>query len=289
MSMNTETYPATVSSNQDPEKRGRLLVTCAGLMGDEEAEVPPWVEPVLQWGWFIIPDVGELVEIEVVVSSDEDEQPGQASIDNPDIKWRGHRHYGNEEGPQPTPIPDDFKTNYGKRRGFATPGGHILMFDDTDGDRSISLTWTNENEERSFLSFDSDGSWVVGTKTGHTMYFNCKANELSIIDQNGNLLSSDSAGIRIVNKDGDSVELKGGNIQVLAASGVTLSCKDATLDAGKVNLGGQPLTEAVIKGVAMVAALVAHTHPTGVGPSGPPIPSDVAAFTAALSAVVFTK
>lgn len=291
--MNTETYPATVSNNQDPEKRGRLKVTCPGLLGDEESELPMWVEPALMWGWFVIPDVGELIEVEAVTGSDEDEQFGQASIDNLDLKWRGTRYYvGGDggEGSQETPLNEDFKKNYGKRRGFATPGGHTFVMDDTDDDRSVSLTWVNKDEERSFMSFDKDGSFVLGTKTGHTVYLNVDNGELSIIDQSGNTYASDTDGIKIIGKDGDLVEIKGGNIQVLAANAVTLSCKNAVIDAGSVSLGGQPLTEAIILGTTFITTVFnLHTHPTGVGPSGPPLPSDQIAALATLSTVVFAK
>ena len=268
----TETHPAKVLGTDDPERRGRIRVACAGLMGDEETELPEWVEPAPSWGWFIVPDVGELVEIEVVVGSSEDEQSGQASIDNLDAKWRGARFYGNSEGEQPTPINEDFLLNYGKRRGFATPGGHTLIFDDTDGDRRINLTWTNENQERGFISFDQDGSFIVGTKTGHTMYFNVKEGELSIIDQHGNTYSSNVDGTKIINKDGDLIELKGGNIQILAQSGVTISCKDAVLDAGKVQIAGNPAIEALVLGTTFLALYNAHTHvaPPGGGPTSPP-------------------
>lgn len=270
--IHTETYPAKVVGTDDPEKRGRIRVACAGLMGDEESELPEWVEPAPAWGWFIVPDVGEVVEIEVVVGSSEDEQQGQASIDNLDAKWRGARHYGNTEGEQPTPINADFLTNYGKRRGFATPGGHTFIFDDTDGNRRINLTWTNENGEHGFVSIDQDGSLIVGTKTGHTIYLNSKEGELSIVDQHGNLYSSDKDGIKIVDKDGDLIDIKGGNIQILAASGVTVSCKDVVLDAGKVQLAGSPAIEALVLGTAFLALYNAHTHvaPPGGGPTSPP-------------------
>ena len=93
MSINIAKYWATVTNNVDPENRGRISVACVGLLGDEETELPMFVEPVHDWGWFYIPDVGELVEIEVIESSDEDEQHGQMSIDNLDIKWRSKRDY----------------------------------------------------------------------------------------------------------------------------------------------------------------------------------------------------
>lgn len=286
----TETYPAKVTMNQDPEQRGRIKVACSGILGDEETELPMWVEPVPAWGWFFVPDIGEMVEIEVVSGSTEDEQAGQASIDNPDVKWRGNRYYGNEEGEAPTPVNDDFKINYGKRRGFATPAGHTFIFDDTDDQRSISLSWKSVDGKFSFFAINSDGTIILGTHTGHLLHLNSKDGELTLIDQHGNLYSSDSDGSKIVNKDGTLIDLNGPNVQILAANAVTVSCKDATLDAGKVNLGGQPLTEAMLLGTTFVTAVFnAHTHIAGTGPTSTPMPADMAAALAALSTVVFGK
>lgn len=250
----SETYPAVVTSNEDPEFRGRIRVACAALMGDEESELPHWVEPIFNWGWFYIPDVGELIEIEVTTSSDEDESFEQFSIDNLSPRWRGDRFYGNEEGESPSPIPNDFSTNYGKRRGFATPGGHILIFDDTDGKRSVSLTWTNESGDQSLMTFDNDGSFKVSTHTGHVLFMDAAAGELSITDSNGNKINCNSTGVSI--------------------------------ESAKIQLGGTSLTEALIFGTTFINSIYnTHTHPTGVGPSGPPT---TPAPSSVLSTKVFT-
>lgn len=269
--INTATYFATVTFNQDPEKRGRIRVACVGLMGDEDAEIPIDVDPVHDWGWFYIPDIGETVEIEVIEGSSEDEQKGQMSIDNLDIKWRSSRTYGNEETDTPTPINTDFtSTNYGKRRGFATPMGHVFMFDDTENSEQVSMKWQNASGENCFFAMDKDGSIIMSNKTGTTLFFNAKDGQMSIIDQHGNVISSDSVGIKIIDASGNMVELKSGAIQVLGQSGVTISCKDAVIDAGNIELAGN--TEQIVLGTTFFPLLNAHIHPTGVGPSGVPSP-----------------
>ena len=269
MSINIAKYWATVTNNVDPENRGRISVACVGLLGDEETELPMFVEPVHDWGWFYIPDVGELVEIEVIESSDEDEQHGQMSIDNLDIKWRSKRAYGNEEGEIPTSINEDFTSkNIGKRRGFATPIGHVFMFDDTENEEQVSLKWQNKSGENSFFAMDKDGSIVLSNKTGTTLFFNAKDGQMSIVDQNGNVICSDSNGIKLIDSSGNSVEMKNGAIIVLGQSGITISCKDAIIDAGNVEIAGN--TEAIVLGTTFLSLLNTHTHPTGVGPSGPP-------------------
>jgi hypothetical protein len=136
----TETFSATVVDNQDPETRGRIQVTCVGLLGSDEVKYNKWIDPRFDWGWFYVPDIGEEVEIEVVAASDKDQSYGQTFVEAPNPTWRGKREYSSD-----TPINDEFKTNYGKRRGFATPAGHVFIFDDTEGSEKISISLKDGN------------------------------------------------------------------------------------------------------------------------------------------------
>lgn len=244
---NVETYPAVVTANADPDKRGRIRVACAALLGDEESELPQWVEPVLSWGWFVVPDVGELVDLDVYTASSEDESSGQFSIDNLAPRWRGSRYYGNEEATKPTPIPTEFLTNYGKRRGFATPGGHTFVFDDTDNKRTVALTWKDKDGNASALTCDEKGSWSLTTSAGHLLKLDVDSGSLTLLDVNGNTYETSSSGATL-----DS----GGTIVVNAA---------------RVEVGGSGLTEAMLLGMTFLTLFNTHTHPTGVGPSGPPV------------------
>lgn len=142
--MKTERHVATVSANDDPEKRARIRVTCPSLVGDDETPIAGWVEPALDWGMFVIPDVGEVVEIEVTVGADTDESYRQSAIDQLNPRWRGTRFY-DTRADQPRAIPHDdlVAINYAKRRGIQTPKGHTLVFDDTDGQESVSISWRN--------------------------------------------------------------------------------------------------------------------------------------------------
>jgi hypothetical protein len=294
MSVTAETHIAKVTAVDDPEKRGRIRVACATIMGSEDEELPMWIEPAHVWGWFFVPDVGELVEIEIVAGADDDEQPGQASIDSLDATWRGTRFYGNEdaeEGEGRTPIASDFTaTNYGKRRGLCTPTGHVLMFDDTAGKEQVSLTWANAEGLRSFIAFDDDGSCVLNTHSGHLLFLNSKDGELSLIDQHGNTYATNEEGSKLITGDGKTmIDLRGGTVQVSGDS-VVVACKTAQLAAGNVKLGDGPaaaITESLIQGVKFMAAFVSHTHPTGMGPSGPPAPNPD--FLGSLSQTSSTK
>lgn len=225
MTKSRETMDARVTANDDPEQRGRIRVACVALLGDEDSEVPGWIEPLQQWGWFIIPDVDEMIEIEVTSGESHDESFMQGSIDALAPKWKGARHYGNSDGDSPTAIHDDFKTNYGKRRGFATPHGHTFVFDDTTDNPTVALTWRktkDDIEKRSSFTIDKDGNF-----------------NLSVMD-GVNSFKLEGSGAATVGRLGDA------------------AVKVAIADHLQALFGQQRQWNIV------------HSHPTGVGESGPP-------------------
>jgi len=176
MPITVEKFVAKVSVNDDPEQRARIQVTCEDYTGFPDVVIPGWVEPVLDWGVFLVPDVDEYVEIEVVTGAIDDDVPGQSAIFDPVIRWRGKRYY--HEGKEaPTPIHEDFKTNYGKRRGFATPAGHILLFDDTEGKEQIRLSLKLASGEYVFLDFDKSGNVKLENGASGVVFLGAGAGE----------------------------------------------------------------------------------------------------------------
>lgn len=210
MSSQKETHVATVSKNADPDKAGRIQVICAGITGSDEAAMPSWIEPALDWGWFYVPDVGQTVEIEMVTGTSEDEQPGQSSIATHALRWRGARFATDED-----PIGSEFTSkNYGKRRGFKTPRGHFLMFDDTQGDEALTLAFTGG------LGAVTQQATLSMTNSG-----------IEIKDQAGNvvLLDSSTGSFKIQIKDASQNEV------TLDATGATVKSPiGVTLDAPKL-------------------------------------------------------
>lgn len=249
----TERHVAVVAVNEDPEFRGRIKVKCVGLLGSEDVVLQSWAEPCFQWGFFIVPDVGEQVEIEVTASSDRDEVRGQAFLEAPNIRYRGKRFFGPD-----TPVSDFFtEAHYGKRRGFATPGGHVLMFDDSDGGRKINLAWHSGDSTYAMFSMDEDGSIILANASGSLLYLNAVNKELAIIDEWGNSITLNSDGFNLIDKESNIIKSKGKHIQVLAQESCTISCMDAVLDAGKVQLATSsavPATEQLILGTSFLAA-----------------------------------
>ncbi len=241
--MRTERFNATVTDNVDPRKRGRIKVKCLELLGDD-TEHPAFINPCFDWGWFFVPDVGEEIEIEATVSDDQEEDAyGQAFLEAPNLRWRGKRFVAeNGEAPRP-PHSQLTETNYGKRRGFGTPTGHVLLFDDTEGGETVTLSWKRGGaEEYAFISLDKDGSVILSNTKGGCLYLNAADGENSLIDEHGNSFSSRADSMNMIDIFNNSIELKDKVVTVLGAVDALLTAggnvmveggSDASLTAGR--------------------------------------------------------
>lgn len=107
---------ATVDKNEDQGKAGRVICKSASMDGDQ---YPLPLEAVMPPGLIAHPHPGDTLEIELPEGEDIVEHPQEA-------KWLGKRWDDAND------YPTKFKTNYPDRRGFYTPGGHYLIFDDKD-------------------------------------------------------------------------------------------------------------------------------------------------------------
>jgi hypothetical protein len=122
-----ETHEGYVTDNNDPEKRGRLKVRCQTIVAGEDLD---WVEPSFPYvdsegsgGWIFIPEIGS--SITVTINTGDEYQ-----VTDLQPRWKCDLI---PEGS----FPEDFEDNYPKRRGFATPGGHVLYFDDTEDSQTM--------------------------------------------------------------------------------------------------------------------------------------------------------
>lgn len=271
-----ETFSAEVVANDDPEKRGRIRVKCTGILGDEESDLPMWIEPCLDWGFFLVPDVGEIVQIVAVTCGEQDEIFGQASIGELDPKWYGQRFYQKDDDPSKgrRKVPDDFTSkNYGKRRGFKTPAGHLLIFDDTAGAEEVTLSCSSGKDptrKQAFVSMDAKGSIVLSNTKGSTIYMNANEGQLSIIDQHGNTYASDTNGLKLISKHGYFIEMKDGAVQIVAGGNVVVQANNASIKAATVDVvdGADSF---MIRGTEFSTWASTHTHPDAMGGTGPPV------------------
>lgn len=122
-------YMAEVADAADPEKRGRIKVKCQDLLPGKDA-LPQWCEPSFPYtgeadaGWFYVPGVGTIVEIEITVGSTWDDAPGQSGMIDLDPRWVACTYKDTKD------VAEDFRKHYGQSLGIKTPKGQMLLFDD---------------------------------------------------------------------------------------------------------------------------------------------------------------
>jgi hypothetical protein len=125
---------ATVSDNMDPEMRGRLKVECPDLV-EKGLTYPDWVEcaGLMNWkddtGLFAIPDIGEMVELQIADKGKADEGPYRLShIIAPDVKWKPMT-----EILEPADVPAEAKVNYPNRVVWKPDADSMVVFDKVTG------------------------------------------------------------------------------------------------------------------------------------------------------------
>lgn len=259
-------YRAIVTRNDDPRKQGRVQAHVPNL---QEAAPNIWIKPAMQGagdgrGMFWPPEVGDPIYVSFA--------QGQPS--RPECYlggWYGYRDNSSD-------VPDDlgYSEDYPDIRGFVTRMGHKLIFSDADGDERVELRWNKANPSDSAktnrsttagegqasqgggsasLKFTPEGSIEItdNATPGQTVKLDAQSGQIEIADKNGNK--------------------------------VVLSATGAKIEATSIDLGGNA-TEPAMKGQQWFTWSVAHTHPTPMGPSGPPVVPPPAAI---LSQVVRTK
>ena len=148
-------YKGIVTNNADPEKRGRIKVMAQEIVGAGQ-ELPFWIEPDMQFlskdggCFFFVPEIDTVVDLIELVG---DESLGEYS--EVYLLTGRYLYRGTQFSPK-TVLPEVFKENYPKRRGFCSPSGHYMIFDDVSGEVIISRSGTDAQ-----ITFTSDGKMQI--------------------------------------------------------------------------------------------------------------------------------
>lgn len=237
-------FRAIVTDTSDPQKRARLRARLPSVLGDQESD---WALPCLpygggsKFGLFLVPPVGAQIWMEFE----------EGDIHRP--LWSGTFWQDQAD------VPADAAKSSPSSLLLQTPGGHVLELDDEDGHEHVRL----EHKGGAKLTIDEKGSIQLIDANGTVITLDADGGTLQIEDANGNKLAMDSAGIALEDANGNSFKA--------ASSGITVKGQQIVLEGSEVALGGQG-GEPVIKGRSFLQLFATHTHPTGMGPSGPPIP-----------------
>jgi uncharacterized protein involved in type VI secretion and phage assembly len=237
-------YRGFVADNQDPDKRGRLRLVVPSVLG---TEVTGWALPCFPFGgladhgWFAVPEVDAQVWVEF--------EEGDLSYPI----WTGTFWQ------QSSDVPAEAALTPPTTRLLKTPSGHLLQFDDKEGEERFFLHHPKGTE----LEIDKDGVVVLTDAGGSVMTFDAKGGKVTLEDSNGNKLTMEAAGTTVEDANGNKIEM--------AAAGITLSGQKVVVKGTQVMLAGDG-GEPIIKGQSFLTLFATHIHPTAMGPSGPPVP-----------------
>lgn len=131
MTVQHDTFLATVVNNVDLEMRGRVMVKSSAIL-QTGLVLPDWVEPSFPYagpghGLICVPAVGDVVEVEAIVGDTTDDTPGASAISNPDYRWRCAVYA------TPADLPPLLRVGYPFRLGLVTPSAQALVFDELAG------------------------------------------------------------------------------------------------------------------------------------------------------------
>ena len=240
-------YRGTVVDNVDPEKRARLKLRIPSVLADQDTD---WALPCLpyggfdQQGMFMVPDVDAQVWVEFE----------EGDIHRP--IWVGTFWQ------QESDVPEDASKEEPTTRMLRTHSGHILQFDDADGEEQFRLYHPSEAE----MIIDPDGTISLTDASGAFLKMDAENNEIIIEDANGNIMTMNSSGTKVEDANGNIIEM--------APAGITAEAPKIVIKGGQVHLGDEG-GEPVIKGQSFLSLFATHIHtvaPVVGGPTSPPIP-----------------
>jgi hypothetical protein len=163
-------HDALVVNNDDPEKRGRLKLSC-GSLTDEGEELPWWIPPRFHYvdgsgGWFGIPEKYSWVKLFIAEDSEWDEIQGEQTLsvgEDAGMYWQCSAYNDIQR------LSDIFKTNYPKRRGYVYPNGWAVFVDSKDNEMVLGYypdekrppeAWIKMLKDHSVMLENSDGMKV---------------------------------------------------------------------------------------------------------------------------------
>jgi hypothetical protein len=233
-------YDCFVTDNADPLGLGRIMV----MFPRSGSEAPiGWAWPDFRhggdgYGEFWPPEVGDLVSVR---------------FDNGEIAspvYTGGRFKMDAVPPEMAPTPGEAP----KKRGWKTPAGHWLVFDDTADAEQATLA----SMQGSFLNLN-EGVFLAADKGSCLLQM--KDGKIVLVDESGNTLSSDGDGWTVQNGQA-FIRLKGDTIYASAPK---------TVIAGQVSMGSPKADTPLMRFKEWFTLFTTHTHATVHGPSGPPL------------------
>jgi uncharacterized protein involved in type VI secretion and phage assembly len=241
-------YRGIVVDKADPQQVGRVQVRVPAVLGEG---VALWALPCLPHGGlsgeglFTVPEVGAQVWVEFEAGN----------LEYP--IWTGTFWQARGDAPEDVQQDDGPST-----RLLATAAGNKLIFEDRDGEESITLRHPSEAS----IEMNPEGGIVLTDSAGATLTLDAEGSQVLLEDSNGNRLTMSATGTTVEDANGNKIEM--------AASGITVEGTTVVVQGQQVLLGGQG-GEPLIKGTSFLSLFATHIHtvaPIVGGPTSPPIP-----------------
>lgn len=272
-------YDGVCVDNEDPDEQGRIKVRVPNVGGNKPLGKWAWPKPA--WGGrncgqFIVPDVGDPVLVTFINGNPSFPRYSGGAWPNP----------GGSDNFTPTGMYVGGKPVV---RAFRTKAGHELSFSDDPENLGVKLIWhrnVDDEDQYTFIAFTKDGNVQMANHKGAVFEMRALEDDKDLnmmVDSRGNSMIQDKDGMKMADANGNVVEMREGAVQVTGTDEVIVaSSKSINLSTGSVVICDGAQQESV-RGTAFFQWLtttflvhyLAHTHGTGVGPSGPPMPPPV--------------
>jgi hypothetical protein len=238
-------YSGVVADEADSTKRGVLQVKIPPVFGPDTVVS---ARPCFPYGHYFVPPAGTKVWVEFEAGD-----PGHPL-------WVGTWFADGEVPPEAAVDPPDARV-------IQTASGHTIQLDDTSGSEKVLV----RHKSDAFISMDADGGVLLANKSGAFVFLNAAKGEVSVVSQNGQLLSMTSDGVVLADQNGNAVSMTSSAINVAGSGQVNLMGNTVGVAGGSVTLGANASQHLVVAEL-LAAAFMQHTHPTALGPTGPPVP-----------------
>ncbi len=261
-------YKGKVIDNADERNRGRLLVEVPTVLGMGKPKWAPGLFPIggnNTEASIFVPAIGSQVIVEFV----------EGAANSP--IWTGTYFPDDAAEDGPFVPPETFDKDPSLLHLIRTAQGIELRLEDNrkEGD---------EAEQQIILRHPKETDFVID-KTGAVTISDREGGEV-LLDPENKLLRLDSHGNGKIEITESGLTIEHGSTKIeLNSSGVTVEGTTVELKSSDVKLGSQAVSSIINAEAFIQSVFMSHTHPTGVGPSGPPVPTGMPVNAVALNKV----
>lgn len=253
-------YEGVVEDNNDPQKLGRIKVSIRALTGYGTI-FPGWVSPAGQQsapdpktgvssGSLWVPPKGSVVLVLVLEGSGTDRETRETMVGFPRARYFSAPYISTS--PPPAELTG---TNYPNVRGFVTPAGTSVVYDDVE--KLMKITTPSGN---SFEMNDTDKAVTATTPGGHI---------ISLDDATGEVTISRGGGPQFMKMHANgNVTVHGSNVNIGDGADYHL-------------VRGEELMTFI--NTTLKLYIDSHTHLTPVGSTSPPVVPQPSLPSSALS------